>query len=136
MSGPADARVRLRYDGLLQGFGRGALLAHIPLRKRLEICTLYAYTGSVDVTWDPEKARDNLRKHGVRFSDAESVLFDPGALTREDTAAEGEQRLVTLGADPIGRILVVVYTYRGEDIRLISAWQATKKERRHYEEGI
>jgi len=90
----------------------------------------------VDVTWDPEKARDNLRKHGVRFSDAESVLFDPGALTREDTAAEGEQRLVTLGADPIGRILVVVYTYRGEDIRLISAWQATKKERRHYEEGI
>ena len=71
----------------------------------------------MDVVWDPEKARSNLKKHGVRFSDAEMVLFDPNALTREDTQAEGEQRFVTVGADSVGRIIVAVYTHRGEDIR-------------------
>lgn len=45
------------------------------------------------LTWDPIKARANLAKPGVRFSDAESVLFDPGALTREDEDTEGEPRL-------------------------------------------
>lgn len=88
------------------------------------------------VTWDPEKAKLNLRKHGIHFSDAEGVLFDPYALTEEDKAAEGEQRYVTIGLDPLGRVLVVVYTYRGDDIRLISARRATRKERRSYEEGI
>ena len=43
------------------------------------------------ITFDPKKAASNFRKHGVRFSDAESVLFDPTALTREDEDAEGEQ---------------------------------------------
>jgi uncharacterized DUF497 family protein len=90
----------------------------------------------VDVVWDPEKARSNLRKRGVRFSDAETVLFDPNALTAEDPTAAGEQRFVTVGADSVGRVLVVVYAYREEDIRLISARSATRKERKHYEEGI
>jgi hypothetical protein len=90
----------------------------------------------VDVVWDPEKARENLKKHGVRFSDAETVFFDPNALTREDMESEGEQRFVTVGMDTLGHILVVVYTYRGEDIRLISARFATKRERMQYEEGI
>jgi len=90
----------------------------------------------MDVVWDPEKARENLKKHGVRFSDAEMVLFDPNALTREDIESEGEQRFVTVGMDSGGRILVVVYTYRGEDIRLISARSVTKRERMQYEEGI
>ena len=90
----------------------------------------------MDVVWDPEKARSNAKKHGVRFSDAEMVLFDPNALTKEDVIADGEQRFATVGMDTLGRILVVVYTYRGEDIRLISARPATKRERKHYEEGI
>ena len=90
----------------------------------------------MDVVWDPKKARENLKKHGVRFSDAETVLFDPNALTREDMESEGEQRFVTVGMDTLGHILVVVYTYRGEDIRLISARFATKRERMQYEEGI
>jgi len=50
--------------------------------------------------------------------------------------SEGEQRFVTVGMDALGRILIVVYTYRGEDIRLISARSATKSERMQYEEGI
>ena len=88
------------------------------------------------VTWDPEKAKLNRRKHGIRFSDAEGVLFDPHALTEEDQAADGEQRYVTIGLDSLGRVLVVVYTYRGDDIRLISARRATRKERRSYEKRI
>jgi len=88
------------------------------------------------VTWDPMKARANLAKHGVRFSDAESVLFDPGALTREDEDAEGEQRFVSVGSDAMGRVLTVVYSYQEEVIRMISARQASRTERRAYEEGV
>ena len=44
------------------------------------------------VAWDPLEASANLRKHGIRFSDAEGVLFDPNAITREDPTAEGERR--------------------------------------------
>ena len=88
------------------------------------------------VVWDPGKARDNLAKHGVRFSDAEGVLLDPDALTREDLQARAEQRFVSIGVDGFGRVLVVVYTYRGHDVRLISARPATRRESAHYEEGI
>jgi uncharacterized DUF497 family protein len=85
------------------------------------------------ITFDPDKAAANYRKHGIRFSDAEPVLFDPLALTREDKEAGGEQRFVSIGVDAVGRILVVVFTYRGEEIRLISARPATAKERECYE---
>ena len=90
----------------------------------------------MDIEWDSNKARMNLQKHGVFFSDAEIVLFDPNALTREDTQSEGEQRFVTIGSGATGSILVVVYTYRGDNIRLISARFAIKREREKYEEGI
>ncbi len=87
-------------------------------------------------TWDPNKAELNFNKHNIRFSDAESVLFDPYALTIEDISSEGEQRHITIGIDSMARILVVVFTYREDEIRLISARRATKKERFHYETGI
>ena len=58
----------------------------------IEVCIVYVYIDHVDVVWDSEKARTNLNKYGVRFSDAEMVLFDPNALTREDTDAEGTCR--------------------------------------------
>ena len=90
----------------------------------------------MEITWDPTKAKINFHKHDIRFSDAESVLFDPYALTTEDISSEGEQRHVTIGMDSLGRILVVVFTYRKDDIRIISARRSTKKERRHYESGI
>ena len=90
----------------------------------------------MDIVWDPDKALSNYQKHGVRFSEAESVLYDSLALTIEDAESEGEQRFVSVGADLFGRILVVVYTYRSEQIRLISARKAEKNEIRSYEEGI
>lgn len=72
----------------------------------------------------------------MRFSDAEAVLHDPMALSFEDNDTGGEQRFVSIGHDVVGGILVVVYTYREETIRLISARRATRKEIRIYEEGI
>ena len=88
------------------------------------------------MAWDPEKARTNYRKHGVRFSDAEGALFDPHALSREDRTARGEYRHVAMGMDHAGRIVVVIYTYRGADVRIISARRATRRERNKYAEGI
>lgn len=90
----------------------------------------------MDITWDPAKAKANFRKHRVRFSDAEPVFFDPMALTREDDDSDNEQRFVSIGLDALSRLLVVVYTYRSADIRLISARRANSKERKQYEEGI
>jgi len=90
----------------------------------------------MDVTWDPKKADTNFRKHKVRFSDAEAVLFDSMALTIADQDVKQEKRFVSVGSDPLGRILVVVYTYRGETIRIISARKATSKERKYYEKEI
>ena len=87
------------------------------------------------VIWDPKKAQSNMRRHGIEFAHAATVLDDPMALTIEDKRHD-EQRFVTIGADAIGRILVVVYAYADKDqIRLISARKAGHNERRHYEEG-
>ncbi len=90
----------------------------------------------MEIVWDPGKAKANYRKHGVWFSDAEPVLFDPYALTVQDEREEGEDRFVTVGLDGLGRVLVVVYTYRGESIRMISARKAIRTEVEAYEEGI
>jgi uncharacterized DUF497 family protein len=94
------------------------------------------YTARMAVEWDPLKARANLRKHGVRFADATTALEDDNALSIRDDSEENEERWVMIGMDSLARILVVVYTLRGERIRVISARPATRKERRQYEEGL
>jgi len=88
----------------------------------------------VDVEWDGRKAETNLRKHGIAFGEAASVLYDEHALTIVDERA-GDTRLIKVGANQSGRILVLVYTLRGTRFRLISARRATAKERRMYSEG-
>lgn len=90
------------------------------------------HNGDVDIEFDPAKARANLRKHGISFTDAEQSLRDPFALTIEDPDAVGEQRFVTLGMDTLGRVLVVVHAMRGDRIRLISARKASKGEAEQY----
>ena len=82
--------------------------------------------------WDPLKAKANLEKHGVDFADAAVALEDELAITVRDQHAHDEERFVTLCSDPLGRVLVVVYTWRDERIRLISARKATKSESRLY----
>jgi len=86
------------------------------------------------ITWDSDKAVANPKNHdGVSFEEAQHVLLDPFALTCEDNDAQSEQRFVTLGMGSKGRILVVVYSYRKETMRLISAWKANEPQRRRYE---
>ncbi len=83
--------------------------------------------------WDKNKAKLNLQKHGIEFADAVSVFSDDLAITIPDNRF-AEDRFVTIGMDAFGRILVVVFTWRGEDIRLISARSAERRERKQYEE--
>ena len=90
-----------------------------------------AYNILMSIEWDPRKAAANSRKHGVSFEDASAVLYDEFALTVEDPHRD-EERFATLGLDAIGRLVVVVYTWRGETIRVISARRATARERRAY----
>jgi uncharacterized DUF497 family protein len=84
-----------------------------------------------DGEWDPRKAAANLKKHGVDFADAATVLHDEQAITIR--ADEGiEERYVTIGTDALGNVLVVVYTWRADRPRLISARKATPQERERY----
>lgn len=85
-----------------------------------------------DAEWDRRKSAANLLKHGIRFSEAVTALSDDLAVTVEDEDAD-ERRFITVGAGVGGEILVVVYTWRDERVRLISARRATPKERRTYE---
>lgn len=84
----------------------------------------------MDFEWDPAKARSNLTKHGVSFSDVETAFYDQHAISMPDPGAAAEERFVLVGMDALGTIVVVVYTYRGDSIRIISARRATKSERK------
>ena len=83
--------------------------------------------------WDTAKASTNRRKHGIDFADAATVFADEYALTIPDDNPM-EDRFVTLGLDALGRVLVVVFTWRSEQIRIISARKADSHERRQYED--
>jgi uncharacterized DUF497 family protein len=86
--------------------------------------------------WDSQKAEANFTKHGVHFAETETVFDDDSAITIVDEESDpSEQRFVSIGAGVLGRVLVVVYCYRGENIRLISARQAEPQERSQYEEA-
>lgn len=92
--------------------------------------------GDLRFEWDPRKAAGNRAKHKVSFEEALTVFGDPlGRITDDPRHLEGEERLVLLGQSERRRLLVVMFTERGEAIRLISARKATRGERRKYEES-
>lgn len=93
---------------------------------------------SLKFEWDPEKARSNLRKHGVSFEEAATCFGDRLSITIGDPEHSGvESRYVLVGLSFRNRLLVVVHTERGDTIRVISARKATRRERQAYvEEGI
>ncbi len=93
-----------------------------------------AYNKGMAYQWDNDKAATNLSKHGIDFADAVSVFADDLAVTVSEEQFD-EERFITIGIDALGRVLVVVYTWRGNEIRLISARKATRSERKQYEEG-
>jgi uncharacterized DUF497 family protein len=84
--------------------------------------------------WDKAKAASNAKKHGVRFPEAIVALEDEAAITIEDPDSEGEERFVSIGVDDRGRVLVTVFVYRNDTIRIISSGRASKTERKLYEE--
>jgi uncharacterized protein len=90
------------------------------------------HTSRMEIEFDPEKAASNLRKHRVSFAHAEQALRDPLGITIEDPDPEDELRFVTLGADFLDRILVVVHTPRGDRVRIISARKDRRNEARNY----
>lgn len=83
--------------------------------------------------WDPHKREANRLKHDLDLADAVGAFEDPHALTRPDPNPT-EERFVTLGRDLLDRVVVVSWTWRGDDIRLISARRATPQEHRQYAE--
>lgn len=93
----------------------------------------------LDITWDDAKAQSNLVKYGITFAQAATVMLDPLALTVFDEAhSETEERWFTLGQTSEGKLLAVAHTYQVLDAntartRLISAREATRRERQHYE---
>jgi len=85
--------------------------------------------------WDRDKAAANLRKHGVDVEEAATAFGDPLSLTiRDPDHSVGEERWLLVGESGAGRLLVVAYTERGDEIRLITARSATRRERQTYEE--
>ena len=86
--------------------------------------------------WDPRKAAKNRSDHDVDFADAVGIFGDTYALTLREEAHPGESRFVTTGQGFLGRVVTVVYTFRDDDYRIISARKATPVERKEYEKGI
>lgn len=82
--------------------------------------------------WVKAKASANLLRHGINFADAATTFSDQQALTIVDPSTDHEERYVTMAMDATGRVLVTVYTWRGDAVRLISARKATAGERRRY----
>jgi uncharacterized protein len=86
--------------------------------------------------WDPRKAAANHRKHGVSFDEAATAFADPFGIVVDDPRhSADEARVVLLGHPESSRLLAVMFTERGDRIRLLSARKATRREHRHYEEG-
>ena len=91
----------------------------------------------MEFEWDPRKARINLRKHGVSFTEAGTIFGDNLAITVSDPDhSDNEDRYITIGWSDRRRLLIVSHTDRGDRIRIISARELTKAERKEYEKAI
>ena len=88
----------------------------------------------MEFEWDRAKAERNLKKHEVAFDEGVTVFYDPLAATFNDPDdSSGERRLITIGYSSKDRLLVVVHTEQGQEIRIISVRPATAHERRNHE---
>ncbi len=87
--------------------------------------------GELLIEWDDRKAELNYKKHGIHFEDAALIFLDENLIEDYDSEhSDDEDRIKVIGM--VGKVLVVIYTERGEKYRLISARNATKKERMKY----
>lgn len=97
---------------------------------------MHTFVHTIEIfEWGKHKARQNEAKHGSSFADSFGVFEDTNSLTIKRHMG-GEDRYVTIGLDAFGRVLVVVYTWRGENIRIISAREAVRSEVNQYESEL
>ena len=90
----------------------------------------------MELEWDEAKNTANVRKHGVSFEEAAAVFGDPLSDTFDDPDHSAEEnRFITIGTSDRGRLLMVAHTDRQDRVRVISARELTKQERRNYEKG-
>ena len=90
----------------------------------------------MEFEWDEQKNAINVRKHGVSFEEAVTALSDSLSDTFDDPDHSAEEnRFITVGTSEKGRLLIVAHTDRDDRIRLISARELSRQERRSYEEG-
>lgn len=87
--------------------------------------------GDSNFIWDEQKRLSNIEKHGIDFQDAIEVFGDPDALSFKSKAGRGEDRYLIIGRCK-GRVIAVVFTWRGDTIRVISARVARREERQRY----
>lgn len=86
--------------------------------------------------WDEAKDLSNQRKHGVGFDEAKTVFNDPRSITISDEQhSDDEDRYIDIGLSSRGRLIVVSYTEREPNIRIISCRKATKREQKAYEQA-
>lgn len=86
--------------------------------------------------WDPNKAESNVQKHGVSFREAATVFGDPFAYTFDDPDSSDEElRFLTVGLASTGRVLIISHAERRDKVRIISARELTRRERKLYEGG-
>ena len=89
----------------------------------------------MEFEWDPKKAAKNFRKHGISFDEAATVFGDSlGTTVADPDHSAGEDRYITVGMSDRRRLVMVAHTERGERIRIISARELTRAERKDYEE--
>lgn len=90
----------------------------------------------LEFEWDPDKAAQVEREHGITFDEAITIFFDPLAATDYDEEhSDYEDRYLTIGSSSHERLVVVTHTERGSRIRLITARPATRPEKKAYEQG-
>ena len=90
----------------------------------------------MEFEWDEAKSEANERNHGISFTEAMTVFADPLSLTAYDPDhSEFEDRYITMGLSAADRLLLVAHTDRGEITRIINAREATRRERKDYEDG-
>lgn len=91
----------------------------------------------IEFEWDPEKAKANLLNHRLGFAEAATVFRDPLAVTVFDPDhSDSEDRFLTIGLSDRDRAVIVAHTDRGERIRIVSARELTRSERKDYEKEI
>jgi uncharacterized DUF497 family protein len=107
---------------------------NVDFRFGLSSGTLY-FAMPLTFSWDPQKASHNQKKHDVSFEEASTAFGDPLSITVQDPDhSHDERRFILIGQSFLGKLLVVVHSEQEEGIRLISAREATRRERRNYEQ--